>query len=213
MKYLALVLLSASLAASGGASARAQGKPGPVAPAAEYNVGAWKEFVSAEGRFSINVVVPLRHSKQPTETALGKLDNHMYVAQTATAGYMVAHADFPVHADTPEFLAAVMDGARDNVLAVGKGRRLLSEKEITLGGHGGREWLVADGEMLYRARAFMVQKRFYQVLLLTTMKVAFRSGRPSADADNFTELYEDMSGRFLGSFKLLPAAPSPTPKP
>lgn len=215
MERLARALFLASLVAACGAAVRAQGTPAPPAPAVEYNAGAWKEFVSPEGRFSVNVVATLRPSKQQVDTAIGKIDNHLYIAQTGTGGYMVAYADFPPYPETPEAVVAILNGARDQVLSADKSRNLLSEKEITLEGYGGREWLVEDGKWLYRARTFMAKRRLYQVLLLAPLNVAFKSGRPSADARDFTDLYEGMSSRFFGSFKLLPAggpaAPSPTP--
>ena len=208
MRHLARVIFFASLAATCAASARAQvtARPvGPPAPAAEYDAKAWKEFVSPEGRFSVSVVAPMRLSKQQVDTAVGKIDNHLYVAATATGGYMVAYADFPPYPETPDAVAAILNGARDQILSADKSKKLLSEKEITLEGQAGREWLVEDGKLLYRARTFMAKQRLYQVLLLAPLNVAFKSGRPNADANDFTDLYENMSRRFLDSFKLLPA--------
>lgn len=182
-------------------SASAGRRPqGPPAPAAEYGTEAWKEFTSEQGRFSVRMVGAPRPDEQEVETPLGKIRAHLYIAQTNTAGYMVGYADFPGARETPEYVKAVLDGARDRVLA--GGGRLLSESEIKVEGYAGREWLIVDGPLLFRARAFLAKDRFYQVVLAAPLSVAFTTGRPSAEASARTDLYEQMSERFFGSFKL-----------
>jgi TonB family protein len=195
-------------------AARAQDPPPPPAPAAEYNDIAWKPFVSPEGGFSVRMVGTPRLSEKEADSPLGKLPLHLYTAQGDAGGYMVAYADFPRHSESPEFVSAVLNGARDRVLSADKSKRLLSEREVKIDGHDGREWMMEDGKSLFRARTFMANGRFYQLLLVTPLNVAFNSGR--ADDSGMTDLYEDMSKRFFDSFKLIPfitGAGMATPKP
>jgi TonB family protein len=179
--------------------------PPPPAPAVEYDPKAWKDFVSQEGGFSVSMPAPPKPNRQDVDTPMGKIPAHFYVAETGAGGYAVGYADFPKYSESPDYVSAVLDGARDKVLAAGAGRKLLREKEITVEGYGGREWLVADGQMLFRAETFLVKGRFYQLVLLTPMGVAFNNGRAGADGAGMTDFYEGLSKRFFGSFKLLAA--------
>ncbi|HEV7892854.1 MAG TPA: hypothetical protein VGP08_19730 [Pyrinomonadaceae bacterium] len=207
----ALLLLALACAAS---HARAQGGPPPPAPAVEYDANAWKEFSSEEGKFSVRMPAEPKLNRMDVETPLGKLPAYVYVAQTGTGGYMVGYSDFPNYSETPEFAAAVFKGARDKVMSADAARRLLSETEIKLEGYAGREWLIADARMLYRARTFLVKGRLYQLLFLAPNLLAFNSGHPSENASDRTGLYEEISKRFFGSFGLLHSGASePPPKP
>ena len=209
----ALLLLALACAAS---HARAQGgpPPPPPPPAVEYNPNAWKEFSSEEGKFSVRMPAEPKLNRQDVDTPLGKLPVYLYVAQTGSGGYMVGYSDFPNYSETPEFLAAVYKGARDKVLSADAARRLLSETEIKIEGYAGREWLIADASMLYRAQTFLVKGRLYQLLFLAPNRLAFKSGQPSENASDRTGFYEEISKRFFGSFGLLHSGASePPPKP
>lgn len=179
--------------------------PPPPAPSVEYNPNAWKEFVSREGRFSVRMPAEPQLHQREADSPLGKLPTHLHVAQADTRSYLVLYIDSPRQTESPDFAATVLGGARDRMLAAGAGRKLLGEREVAVEGHPGREWMVTDDQMLYRAKAFLVKGRFYQLLLVAPLNAAFKNGRAGADAADRTDFYEDISKRFFGSFKLLPA--------
>lgn len=178
----------------------------PPAPAVEYKPNAWKEFVSQEGRFSVRMPAPPKLNRQEADTPSGKVPSYLYVAEDRAGGYMVGYADFPNYSESPDFVRAVLDGVRDKVLASAPGMRLLSEKEITVEGHAGRELLVTNGYLLFRAETFLARGRSYQLLLVTLLNAAFNNGRAGMDAADMTDFYTGLSKRFFGSFKLLPAS-------
>jgi len=167
-------------------------------------------LVSAEGRFSVLMLGAAKPSRQERDTAVGKVMLNNYLSVTAAGGFGVSYADFPQPADSPEKSAAILNGARDYLLAADKNKRLLSEQEITVGGYAAREWLVVDGTngMLFRARTFMAGRRLYQLLMLTSVRPAFVGGRPSARPEDRDAEYEAMSKKFFGSFRLLRETPA-----
>ncbi len=164
----------------------------------------WEEFVSQEGRFSVNMPAEPKLNRQEVETAMGKLPIYFYVAETGAGGYMVGYNDFPQYSETAQFVNAILDGARDQVLAADPNRKLLSEKEIVVEGYVGREWLVADKSLLFRAETFFAKGRLYQLLYLAPVSDAFKNGRASENAADRMTSYEETSKKFFGSFKLLP---------
>lgn len=193
--------------------------PPPPAPAVEYNPNAWKELASPEGRFSVRMPAEPKLNSEEVGTAFGKIPARYYTATTGVGGYMAGYSDFPKHSEEPQFISAVLDGARDKVLAADAGRKLLGEQEVTVEGFPAREWLIADKSLLFRAETFLAQGRFYQLLFVAPLNVAFNNGRASANAADRTVFYEDICRRFFGSFRLLPASaatgaatqPPPTP--
>lgn len=202
MKGLASILLALAVLAGCAASAPAQRRrtarpPAPVA-------SAWKEFVSKEGGFSVLLPAEPKLSRQDVDTPLGKIPNYIHMAITEAGAYGVGYGDFPRYQETPEFVGKVLDGALARVLAVDANRRLLGERDVVVAGYRGREWFVADATFLYRAETFLARGRFYQVLLLAPLGVAFDGGRAGADASGRTAFYESVSKKFFGSFKLLP---------
>ena len=188
------------------ALARAQAPPPPPPPSVEYNPNAWKEFVSQEGRFSVRMPAEPKLNRQEVDTALGKLPAYFYTAMTGVGGYMAGYSDFPKYSEEPQFISAVLNGARDQVLASDASRKLLSEKEVMIEVFSAREWLIADNRLLFRAETFLAKGRLYQLLFIAPLNVAFNNGRASANAANRTDFYEAISKRFFGSFKLLPVS-------
>lgn len=188
--------------------------PPPPAPAVEYNDSAWKVFTSPEGGFSIKMIGTPQPMTKDIDSPFGKLSLHGYATETHAGGYLVAYNDFPKYSESPEFIKALLDGGRDSLLSSDKNRKLLSEKEVTLVGHVGREVLVDDGKFVTRVRMFLVKGRLYQIVLVTPLNVTFKTGRSSPNPDERTAFYEEISKSFFDSFKLIPASGSevqPTP--
>jgi TonB family protein len=170
----------------------------PTVPSTGYNLASWKEFTSAEGRFTVLMPgVPTAEST-PVETAAGRIKMHSYILQTNFGTYGVMYGDLPWYSDEPN--PGRLDSARNEALS--KGGRLLSESDVTLGGIVGRELLVDKDGYVLRARMFLVKERLYQAIIITRANVAFNTGRPSSNPNERTDFYEANVTKFLDSFKL-----------
>lgn len=169
----------------------------------ERNPNAWREFTSAEGRFTVSLPGPSRpaHRDSTLNTAIGRITTHSFELDTDFAHYYVSYADFPsVGPLTPEQNKKMLDITRDQ--AVGGDDRLISETEVSIGGAIGRELLVVKGSFVLRSRYAYVDTRLYHLVLTVPAPVAFRNGKPSTDLKNRTDIFEQTSARFFDSFKI-----------
>ena len=180
--------------------AAGQGAPTPPPSVKEYNAEAWKEFSSAEGKFSISLPGAPKPEVRTMDTRIGKLTTHAFFLQTDFGHYYVHYVDFPAGPETLAETKEFLDGGREAALA--GGARLLVENDVSIGGVAGRELLVEKGPIIIRARHFFVKARSYQIIFTTLPDAVFKNGKPSANAADRTELFELVSRRFLDSFKL-----------
>ena len=181
--------------------AAAQRPPAPPPPVREYDGNAWKEFSSAEGKFSISLPGTPKPEVRTMDTQIGKLTTHAFVLQTDFGHYYVHYVDFPVGPETPEEHKEFLDGARDQI--VSGGARVLGQADVSIGGVVGRELLVEKGPFIIRARYFFVKARSYQIIFTTLPDAVFKNGKPSANAADRTDLFEMVSKKFLDSFKVI----------
>ena len=115
-----------------------------------------------------------REATKPVNSPTGTKVMHTWsVARGDQAAYMVAYMDSPAGA-TEQSSDALLDSARDGLLARVKGQ-LLSEEPETLDGHPGREIRASlrDGKAVARERMFLVGGKIY--LLAAVM--------PASEAD------------------------------
>ena len=137
----------------------------------------WKEFTWKEGKCLL--LLP----GKPTE----KKDSLQVVDKQGV--YMVYFADSPAMAKADAAtIKQEFDKARDALVESLKGK-LLSEKEVKLDKHKGREVQIeaAMGNVC-RTRLYQVGERYYQIILTAPRDVA-----TSREAD-----------KFFGSFKVVP---------
>ena len=150
-----------------------------------------KEFKSETGGFSVMTPVALQKTTQEVETSQGgKLDLHLFYGQDGDLGYFVSYCDYDPQVAKPSLAENMLDGARDGAVSNVNGK-LVSETNITLGDHPGREVIIeARAEdrppAIIKSRMFMVKNRLYQV---TTVASRGRAGDKALDD-------------FLQSFKL-----------
>lgn len=144
----------------------------------------WKEFTSEEGRFTVNMPGQPSYNTQPVPTTQGTVTLHTYLIQHGVMAYGVMYNDVGGEvADVQQFL----DSRRDGALSTVKGT-LVSEENITIDGHPGRELKLKTGDNIqYTGRHYLVNGRFYQVIATAPAGV-------NADA---------AIKKFLDSFKLL----------
>lgn len=130
------------------------------------------------------------------ETEAGTLSFNTYTVESGGEVFIVGYNDFPEEmreVDPAELLENAKAGAVRNVNG-----RITGEREITIGGHPGREFVgdgvspegegaqKRDGEATFTARIYWVSPRLYQVLHV----------RPKGNAPG------DNARRFLDSFAL-----------
>jgi TonB family protein len=180
--------------------------PAP-AIAAEYNAEAWKEFAPPEGGFSVLMVGAPKYRTQEVASGPDRVVRHIYTAGSVNANYVVMFADLSAYPKAPESIREVLDAGRDALLAGSKEKTVLSEKEMAVAGHIARDLLVDGGTKFYRVQFFYAGGRLFQLELETPTNVAFKLGRPSSDAHDWTDLYQSMCEKFFGSFKLLTVTP------
>jgi hypothetical protein len=161
-----------------------------TATAAEPPVDTWKSFKSEEGKFEIRAPSAMTSESDPTDTAAGDLDMHLFTAKQSATAFQVAYTDMPgkiVKAAGPKkLLKGGEEGAMKSMNATST-----TSSEIKVEGHPGREYTTSttvEGiELDYYGRAFLVKNRLYQI------QVIGPKGRVS-DADR---------KKFVDSFQLL----------
>ena len=168
--------------------------PQPV----EQDASAWKKFAPPGGGFTALAPGTPTEQKRAEDTAIGKLENHIFILETDLAVYMIVYADFPDVISDPTLIKGMLDAGRDRALANVNGK-LKSEKNIQLSGYSGRDWLIEmpDGLAL-RARAYWVNRRLYQLVYIGKVK-----NLPAPLA----KVREDTTATFLDSFALVSETP------
>lgn len=148
-----------------------------------------KEFKSEDGKFSVMAPVALQKTTQEVETQGGKLDLHLFYGQDGDLGYFVSYCDYDPQVAKASLAENMLDGARDGAVSNVNGK-LVSETNITLGDHPGREVIIeARAEdrppAIIKSRMFMVKNRLYQV---TTVASRGRAG--DKELDNFLRSFK-----------------------
>ncbi|HEX8494071.1 MAG TPA: hypothetical protein VF658_14590 [Pyrinomonadaceae bacterium] len=130
--------------------------PRPQAPA------GWILHSSTAGRFSILMPSEPKVQEQPVDTAVGKLINHIFLAQKGSAAFAISYADYPQNNADPQ---GVLDTVRDGAINGIKGT-LVSGKNITHKTFPGREFQASTQGALYTSRIFLVNNRLYQMVVV-----------------------------------------------
>ncbi len=153
-----------------------------------------KEFKSEAGRFSVVTPATLTESVQQVETQAGnKLDLHIFNGLEDEIAFIVAYNDYPPELTKPENAEAMLDGARDGAVSHSKGK-LLSESNIALEGHPGREIIIQTASedqppLITKTHLFVVKNRLYQVTV-----VAPRSRAGDKAVDDFLQSFKLLGG-------------------
>lgn len=148
----------------------------------------WQQFGASEGGFTVSMPGQPVKRQETLSTAVGPLHSSSYtVAPAQGVAYGVDYADYPVAVVQRYAPEAILDSARDALVAKVNGR-VRSEQRISLSNSPGRELQldVATGGFV-RARIYLVGQRQYQVVAVTP--------------DNKTASQDATT--FLNSFKLL----------
>jgi hypothetical protein len=151
---------------------------------------ASQEFISRKGGFSVKLPGKPIEQTKTIPTIFGPTDLTVLeaVAPKQEACYAVGYIDYPA-----QVLQLVQeDDVQDLLKVTGAGAvqavdgKVVSEKEIRLGAHPGREFDadILDGKATLRLRVYLVKQRLYMVMAVAP------KGEPAGFGD------------FFGSFKL-----------
>lgn len=194
---LRIIALCAALAACLAATAPARG--GATRQHVETSAAAWKKLAPAGGGFSVLIPGTASQSASPVKTGAIELQNHLFTMETPLAAYIVSYIEFPEPVTDPDAIKNMLDSGRDGGIDSTKAT-LSSEKDIKLGAHHGREWVMAvQGKFVAHARAYWVERRLYQLLIVMMDAPA---NAPAADL----KVRADATAKFFDSFALTPAA-------
>jgi len=183
-----------------------QEKKQPLAPAggtivgaapAEYNPASWKEHKSGTGRFSI--LFPGTPQAQVQKLKVGQSEIIIRTLQLQElAAYSVMYSDYPVPVANAEAASGILDFTAQQAVEMFKAEPLDRQK-ITFEGHPGRflKQRLPDGFVMH-LKFYLVGQKLYQ-LMITTPK-------EDGATDDQRRFYEATATKFLGSFKLAPAA-------
>lgn len=163
-------------------------------PLAESDPQAWKEYSSAEGRFSILFPGKPGQDTKVIEASDAQFKLSIHRLKTL-AEYSVMYADYPVPANDPAVAKLVLDnGAKGAVASVRS--ELLEINEIMLDGHPGRflKQRMPGGEILW-VKMFLVGQRMFQIAVTTP--------REDGASPQTISLYKTAADKYLNSFKLL----------
>jgi TonB family protein len=173
-----------------------------LVPSADSN--DWKEFSSPEGRFSVLLPgTPIAKTNE-LQTSAGRMIDYVFTLKLAESFYQVSYLDYLNYSDDEEFARKALDAGRDGMVARNKGTKILGEKQITISGFPGREFLILQDQFSFGImRTLIVHGRIYEVAMLVLTDIAFKKGRPSLQTEDRTDLFQSISNRFFDSFKLI----------
>lgn len=156
----------------------------PAKPFVADENPAWSEFYSEEGRFKI--LLPTKPTTQTLsmKTPQGELVHHGFTASKGGSFCIIDYTDVPKLLASPENMNTIFTEARDAFLKQLDGK-LAGESTISLDGHPGREIKVdlRGGEA--KARFYMVNERFYQLIFMGISFLDESTGEMNKYFDSF----------------------------
>jgi TonB family protein len=170
---------------------------------AQADQGDWKEFSSAEGRFS--VLLPGTPVSKVSETSgsSGTIKMYSFTLELRQAFYFLSYLDYPNYTDDEEFVDRVLNAGRDGMLAQHKGTKLLAERQIKIGHFFGREFvMLQDGTSFGIMEAYVVRGRLYEMAILVPAEVAFGKGKVTTHSQDRTDYFNSIANRFFASFEV-----------
>ncbi len=153
MRYLFLFLLCASL----------------------LSAQDWVKVEPPDGAFSIEMPGTPKEMQKPVASDVGNLTVYLYIYEEENSGYIVSYNDYPETALQNIVLDSVYNNATRSTLKSTKGT-LLSRDTITYQGFSGIELkYTIPGNVLVRARYFLVNNRLFQLMLIGDEESVYNS--------------------------------------
>jgi hypothetical protein len=164
---------------------------------ASGETASWVNIAPAKSGFVLLMPGKPTEKVDPVAGSPG-VENHSFAFETPTAGYVFSYVQFPEEITDANSIKGMLDAGREGALGT-SGARLKSEKEITLNGYHGREWILElpDGLMATN-RAYWVKRRLYQLVFVVATS--------ANDTPQALKLRQDSAYKFFGSFQLVSEA-------
>ena len=163
-------------------------------PAVELNDSAWQTFVAPEAGFTVRLPGSPEKRGQVLKTGVGSLPAFSFELKTEMAEYLISYMDFPSAFDDNAALKLAYDFGRDETIAINQ-LTLVGDREISINGNAGRQITAARRGQLLNNRIVAVDKRLYQVSIVTRDYRKFPPAR--------IKFFESTINRFLDSFTLI----------
>ena len=137
-----------------------------------------QKFSSEEGRFSVLLPGNPEKSEQTISTAAGPINITFFMVSRKNGVYGVGYCDYPSQVFLNQSLDKMLDDAMNEAIGNIEGT-LKKETDFTLeGGVVGREieaYFSKPGKPgIFRAAYYLDQPRFFQVIITTTMDIAYK---------------------------------------
>ncbi|MDH4129953.1 MAG: hypothetical protein OEV44_14445 [Spirochaetota bacterium] len=133
----------------------------------------WEVYKSPEGKFSVLLpVIPgrtVRKLNKTINTAGGSVDMKIFVLKSSNVIFYVSYADYPLKYIEKASSKKLLDNGRDGALNKVKGS-LVSEKEISINKHPGRDIEILAKSLKLYARLYIVNNRLYQLIAIAPNK-------------------------------------------
>jgi len=155
---------------------------------------AWQEFIAPDKTFKLMFPTkPVKQSVPGFQKSSG-IDLGSYRATLGTLEFLLMYLSVPYPVEEPQTSKRLLDGGRDLALA-NTYAQVLSETEMWLDEHPGRELLIKFPTTIMRARIFLIERRMYT--LGVTLPYTESNQKVIQDA------VELMANRYFASFKRL----------
>jgi len=136
----------------------------------ENKTEPWAEFVSEDGKFKVDFPGEPQKSVEKIDWMDKKIPVTAYELVYRNILFRVDYADYPDSAvGSDADLEKIYDYKRDRLLALSK-QRIVSEREINLGKHLGRELVVTDGKQFDSYCFYKIKTRSYTLVMSVKTK-------------------------------------------
>src|SRR4030042_4579780 len=132
----------------------------------------WKEFSSANGKFSVMMPGEPQEQHETVKTAVGPVDLYMHILDVGTSAYIVGYSDYPEDLIKNSEVNILLEGARNGAISNIRGT-LVNEKDISIAGNPGKEFNFSvphrpelPNKGIGKSRIFLVGNRLYQCMVV-----------------------------------------------
>ena len=155
---------------------------------------AWQEFTAPDKTFKLMFPTKPVRKEIPGMPQSSGIDLGSYKATLGTLEFLLMYLSLPYPAEEPQTSKRLLDGGRELALA-NTNAQVLSETEMWLDEHPGRELLIKFPTTIMRARIFLIERRMY------TLGVTL----PYTESNQkvIQDTVELMANRYFASFKRL----------
>ena len=141
-------------------------------------------------------MLPVKPLKQrvPAPIKSSGIEMGSYKASLGTLGFLLMYMTLPYPIDDAANSKRLLDGGRDLALADPKAQ-ILSESEMWLDDHPGRELVVKFPKTIMRARIFLIERRVYTLGVILPYD--------ESNQKIIQDTVELLANRYFASFKRL----------